>query len=351
MSLEYTILFYILILIIVIFLSIIYKKKQSKLSFVLIILILSFVAGARASTVGADTEPYRLSIEHYLLVGSQQWPYVTFSSFYGLFVRIIYFIYHNYNFLLFIEALIINYLIIKRFTDFKNNKFPIMIFCYLLIIYLKTLNLNVQYIAIAIVFYSTRYLGKNNIKYFLLTLLASLIHTSALISLIYFFVLLFFQKKKTKKQLLSIFLIALLYLIFCYYAFNILINKYKYYIMYSTSNVGIMVFVQLLFYIFTYALYKKTKNENDMNEFKTISKYYLIGILLSFSSYFIGNAGRISYYFMVFEPVYISYFIANNKIDKFIKFLSMAWIIIYSIYIIIDMKNGTRVFPYSFFWN
>lgn len=352
MSLEFTILFYILILSIVMFLSIIYKKKQSKLSFIIIVLLLSFVAGMRSNTVGIDTEPYRLSIEHYILVGSQQWPYVTFSNFYGWFVKMIYSIYHNYNFLLFIEALIINYLIIKRFTDFKDNdKFPIMLFCYLLIVYFKTFNLNVQYISIAIVFYSTRYLGKNNIKYFLLTLLASLIHTSALISLIYFFVTLFFQKKKTKKQLLGIFLLLILYLISCNYAFNILIDKYRYYITYSSSNIGLMVFVQLLFYILTYSLYKKSKNESDMIEFKTISKYYLIGILLSFSSYFVGNAGRISYYFMIFEPVYISYFITNNKIDKLFKLLAIFWIVIYSIYIIIDMKNGTRVFPYSFFWN
>ena len=350
MTVFTTVIFYCCILVICTLFANIAQKKNNKKMLFPIIIILSLVAGLRHYSVGTDTQAYMLGIENFYKVREVVWPYTSFSTGYGYFTVFIYNIYHNYNFLLVVEAFIINTLIIYRFWDFRQNgSFTFMIFAYLLIVYLRTFNLNVQYLALAVVFYATRFVDENKlIKFLICVTLASLIHKSALIGLIYFVIKWFDFKKMRKIDLLIKVVTVVIGGIFIIYAYNNLYDNYSQYISTKESSVGLMVFVQLLVYIVTMLLYKhKLKDDKS---FKTVSVYYLIGILLSFSSYLIANAGRISYYFMIFEPVFYSMIIKDEKKDKIFNVILVTWIIVYSIYVIVDGYTGSQYFPYSFFW-
>lgn len=351
MSIIQTVFFYLFILVMCLILS---KKadKTNKINYIYFIaLILAVVGGFRHFSVGYDTEPYMLGIENFFKTKKIVWPYVSFSISYGYFTSMIYYIYHNYNFLLFIEALIINFLIIIRFWDFrKESDFTFIIFLYLIIIYLRTLNLNVQYLALSIVFFATKYLDENkNLKFLFFVVLASLLHTSALIGIVFYIIKIFNIKNITKKQLLMRLIGVILVAISITYIIPIMYDRYGYYVDTKQSSMGIMVFIQFFIFIITLMFNRFLyMSSNNKEENKKIILYYLIGIIFSFSSYFIGNAGRISYYFMIFEPIFYGIVMKERK-DQLFKFFIVVWLIIYSVYVLIDTAAGTMVFPYSFF--
>ena len=337
----------------IVFIILLLSKNPNNSKNIFIILILSFFAGLRHYSVGVDTRPYMISIESFFNLGKHVWPYTSFSNFYGYFAIFVYKIWHNYNFLLFIEALIINTLIVKRFYDFKDeSSFGFMLFIYLFTIYLRTFNLNLQYLSLSIVFFATRYLGKNkNFVFLILVILASLLHTSACIGLLFYFVKWFNFKNITKNQMLIKFFAIFAGFYVFLKVYNIMYFRYLQYLN-NSSSVGIMVFVQLFIYVITLLLYKKNVLESAQDEIriKDIFKYYFIGILLSFSSYFVPNAGRIAYYFTIFEPIFYGYFMKNSKVDKVYKFLLIIWFIFYSIYVIVSGLAVTGYFPYKFCW-
>ena len=351
MTIFTTTIFYCCILCICTILANVAQKKDNKKILIPIIVILSMVAGFRHYSVGVDTEPYMLSIENFYKIHKIVSPYNTFAIGYGYFTVFIYNIYHNYNFLLLIEAFIINTLIVLRFWDFrKSSSFTFMIFSYLLIIYLKTFNLNVQYIALAIVFYATKFVeDKKYIKFFICIGISSLIHKSALIGLIYFVIKWFDFKHMTKNELLTKVFTIVIGSILIIYAYNNLYASYSKYLS-RESSIGFMCFAQLLIYVITIFLYKHKLKENSEGKFKLVAIYYLIGIILSFSSYYISNAGRIAFYFMIFEPVFYGMILKDKKNDKLFNFILICWIIFYSIYVIVDGNSNAGYLPYSFFW-
>lgn len=351
MSIVQTVFFYLFILGICLLLSRKADKNNNVKYVYLTILILALVGGLRHYSVGYDTEPYMLGIENFFKTKKIIWPYVSFSIPYGYFTSVVYHIYHNYNFLLFIEALIINFFLLRRFWDFrKASNFNFIVFLYLVIIYLRTFNLNVQYLALSIVFFATKYLDENkNFKFIILTATASLLHTSALIGVIFYIIKILNIKKITKKQLLVRFIGGILGIAGIIYAISNMYDRYSYYIGSKQSSMGLMVFLQLFVFIVTLLFNKFLyKSSNNKEENKKIALYYLIGIIFSFSYYIIGNAGRISYYFMIFEPIFYGIVIKERK-DKLFKIFLVAWFIIYAIYVLFDTAAGTMVFPYSFF--
>lgn len=215
--------------------------------------------------------------------------------------------------------------------------------------------MNVQYIALAIVFYSTRFLeNKKNVLYISIVLLASTIHTSALIGLLYYFIEWMDFKKITKNGLIIKMITAIIGGGLLIYATTMLSERYSKYLTGRESAIGLMVFAQLAVYLFSTVLYKKIKlnegNEEVRNKMSKVNLYYIIGIVLSAASYIITNAGRISYYLMIFEPVFYGIVIKDKKINNYYKIFIIIWFIIYAIYVFINTNNATGYFPFSFFW-
>lgn len=349
MTIFGTIIFYLSILFVCLFFASIAEKNNNKKLVFIIILLLTIVAGLRSVEVGFDTKPYMLSLENYYKTGMQMWPYNSFSNTYGIFVKFIYAIWHNYNFLLFIEAFIINYLIIKRFWELKEkSSFVFMIYLYLIVIYLRTFNLNLQYLAIALIFYSTRYLDKSKLKSFFFLIISSLLHTSAVIGFLYIFYEWLDFKNLTKKRFMAKMLFMGIIAVGFYLSYTMIIERYSHYFVEKESSIGLMSFAQIIVFIIIYVFSSFLYKNNDEHCIKKAPLYYFTGIIFAASSYFIGNAGRISYYFMIFEPVYYGVVIKSNKTSKYLKIFVVVWLTLYALYVLIDGLAGTKYFPYSF---
>lgn len=335
---ESTIFYLVVLFICIIFARIAQKKDNKKYLFVPIIL-LTLVLGLRSVNTGLDTLGYRTYLE---------WWFNNDLSIsrigYKLLIKLVYGLWHNYNFFLIIEGFIINYLIIFRLWDFKKDiSIDKCLFIFLITRFISILTINNQYLAIAIVFWATRYLNKSNLKFLILTVLAASIHSSGIIGIVYYIINLFINKKKLTKKNILFFILLLVGLIFAYFAIGEYYDKY-----FLTLNVdfGFMAFVQLLIYIVTSIL---IKNKSDL--MKLSSKYYLVGIILMFLSYLIPPANRIGLYFMIFEPVYFTCILDNKKVSKAIKVIIIVWFILYSVYTYTSNSSFPNNYVYSFFFN
>lgn len=184
------------------------ELKDNKLFLVLGVVALSLGAGLRNDNVGLDTYQYISAFKTNFSViwlfketGFREISRLLMNAFSG-----------NTTCLLLLYAAVTNALILYRLWDFRKDcSYSYMAFLYITLHYMNTLNIMRQYIAIAIVFFATRFLEKKGyIKFWLAVLLASVFHSSALLGLFFFFV--YYWKiapNKQKKWMLFPLLIAI----------------------------------------------------------------------------------------------------------------------------------------------
>ena len=151
--------------------------KDNKLFLVLGIITLSLGAGLRNDNVGLDTYQYISAFKTNFSViwlfketGFREISRLLMNAFSG-----------NVTCLLLLYATVTNALILYRLWDFRKDcSYSYMVFLYITLHYMNTLNIMRQYIAIAIVFFATRFLEKRGyIKFCIAILLASVFHSSA----------------------------------------------------------------------------------------------------------------------------------------------------------------------------
>src|SRR5699024_10351989 len=109
-----------------------------------------------------------------------------------------------------------NYLIVKSLWHFKDKvNFTLSTFLFFTIYYFQTYNITRQWLAIAIVFFAIKYLFSNKyIKYLLIVLVASTIHSSAIITLSFIPLHVWVTRKLSKKYKFFIFLLLFTMFIF-----------------------------------------------------------------------------------------------------------------------------------------
>ena len=333
-------------------------KTGKKYGLILAGLFLTALAGFRAYSVGVDTQPYLESIFYRFETGASDWKMTSFSTGYAVFTKCILLIWDNATLLLLVEAAITNGLILMRCWDFRRSgNLTYMVFVYLMTIYLQTMCLTCQYIAIAIVFFATRFLEKRHpIVFCICTALASCIHTSAVIGFLAIGVYLILKKAcGTIEYFLKILsfpvLLAALLL-----AYQMLSSRYSSYSS-KSSSVGFMVFAQLaiflavLAYTHLWRLNTDKTNHDDQQTYRIVILLYACGILLSASSYVISNAGRIAYYFTIMAVPY--YAICDSRIRRkntpenmVIRYVLCSWFIVYFAYVFLA-RDPIGVLHYS----
>lgn len=353
-------LYFILYIIPIIILNILAYKKKKKIFLIISILLLSLITGLRGMSVGIDTEDYYFSILNNF---PRDWQFeeIGFRFISNLLMKI----FENATIVIFIFALFTNLLIMLRFWDFKEKcNFSLMSTLYILIYMFSSMNIMRQFLAIAIIFYFTRYLEKKKYYIYIISvIIASLIHKTALLAMIYPIVYIWSSLTKNKKILVIIPLISIS-IFGMYFIIKYENNHIMNYL--STdrivNNINLTFIYRLLIFIFSYLIYKfrikivynnKKNNElknisyEDCVQFKVISVIYFIGLCFAVLGMFYDYAGRISLYCLIFEPVYWG-FIVNNGYNKFMNILI---IIVYAVYVFLVeiFMNGSGVFPY--YWN
>ena len=334
-------------------------QKKDKFSYVFVIIVcISLFSGLRGATVGSDTDNYfvyfRRIISSYgslLEIGLHSYE-IGFSSI----VKITWMITHNYQCIMLVFSFLTNYLIIKRIWDYKElNSFTYMVFLYLMLCFPASLNIMRQYLAIAILFYFSRYLGKKRGTFIFLVavILASMVHTSALIGII--FIVLYsmaYNNLSIKSIVISIF--CLIIVIVFSSVLSSYLDKYSVESTLVTHSIGAGTLLRLPPLIFFVLLLFRRKlydrDEVSYENTKYITFLYSVGVILSIFGSFYYQANRIGMYNLIFEIPFIGMICRNNRYRQ----LYTLYYFIFALFMFISKTylNGEGgIFPYVFFFD
>ena len=318
----------------------------------LVIIILSLLAGMRTINIGDDTKGY---VQIVYDMASQQNGYANFikslvvnSNIEFLYATINYIVcYFKFpiNVLYFIFELIPLIFIYKACYDNKdeNGNYILYFICFMFLFFNKSLNMCRQTISIAILIYAYKYaLNRKFFKYSFFGLIAMGFHITAII-----FIPTYFLSKiisNSKREIKRVFIVIILLLMTLKYQdiLNFIVLNLKMidtkYLYYSSSSLGIgnvplleFVFV-ILFGLMSICLYFKQKNTISTKEKMYI--YFLIITPIIYSLGIIGNfAFRFSYYFYYYIIFVIPLFknsIRNNESKKIMNLIIIMCLFIYS---------------------
>ncbi len=322
------------------------------------ILLISFLAGFRGNSVGIDTGAY---IDALVRNFPKSWQFA--ETGYRIISVFLMKIVGNPSVVLFVYALITNFLIVRRLWEIRKKcNYPFMYLLYILIFYLNTLNIMRQFIVIAVLFYFSKLLQeKKYILYTIIIVLCSFVHRSALLAILLVFIFLWNDFSKNKKIVFSlpILIISIFTVVYIGKLESATVLHY-----FSSNqaiqNLNITFFYKVFAFIASYILFltnkkivvRKSNSEQEFvdlkkdKQFKIVSELSFFGLIFSSMGMFFFIMSRFGLYYQIFELEYWGYLTQKNKN----KFFNASLILIYGIYVfaIEIIKNGSGIFPYYF---
>lgn len=326
-----------------------------------LILLLSIFAGFRNGETGVDTAHYIIRYMEPIREGAF-WSITDMSIGFKFIVWFTY-LFTNHTFIVFtVIALITNSCIILRLWDYRNkSSFLLMFIMYYGFYYLITFNLFRQFLSIAIVFYYSRYIELKRYKTYIVgVVLAIMIHNISILGfmLIPIDILLSNENLKERKirrivLLLSpIIILVISWGLLNYFDFDHYIHLLNRPGNHGSNGISIPI-KMLLGFIMYYGIRKRISyNINDcaisLAELNKIISIYFIGLLIGLTSYISYEAERLTYYFVMFEPILVSIKVKKNFQIQIIRYLYILFTI-YSLYSKLA-GGGSKIIPYTFFW-
>lgn len=256
----------------------------------------------------------------------------------------------------------INIFIWICFASFLKRYSLNLIYSFWLLLFLgyfdQTFNLLRQYMAMAILLYSYKYVVNRSFgKFVVMTFIAMSFHASAIIFILTYFIYNFKIKKTSSNIFIYLFLCAILFLL-SNYIFKLLeLTPYAGYLTSKTWGVQeevvkiapIMNFCILFIIIACYWIYNKF-NDKTLNSIFTI---VIIGSFMTILSFKFTPIGRVASYFSIFSVILLTNTIAQicNKRKRFLLY-SFFFIIFLIKYIIVAYfrPDWASVYPYKFFF-
>ncbi len=312
------------------------QKKDDRRWLLLPILLFGLVAGLRASTVGTDTAANIRAFYSCLRDGNK---FVTKEYLYYQFAALLLRIWENENFVLTVYGLIIYSLMMLRLWDFrKTTSLWLAVFLYGLFWFGGSLNGLRQHIAIAIIFYATRYLEKERyLPYILLALLATCFHISAAVSLLFILIHIGIRPEYTKIQ-------AILGIggLVCIIPLGIWgCVAYSNYLSSIELKLGLINTVRLALLLGAFGLFYRDAAEHQRTlrggvaeamPVKQVFQAALLGALIGYASFFVEFASRVGYYFRIFEVVFYGQLFYSRKKQDWKLYLLIAGLTVLGIY-------------------
>lgn len=325
--------------------------NKHKLIYVVIIL-LSLVSGFRAKTVGLDTNGYLNAIEN-IINGRLEYAYGMEWSFRYI-CYVISFVVKEPQAFLIIFSFTTNMLIVKRLWELRAYiSFTWAIFAYYSMFFMMSLNLTRQFIAIAIVFYCSKYLldGKN-VKFVLGVIVAGLFHKTAFIAILLIGLNVVNWSNMGRTQRRFFIAVTVLSPIAITYVGKILL-EYSRYLKGQELSFGFMIAVKILLLLLSIIALNQTENVDEENNIKLIrfSRITLIcGLLLTSAGYVFRFVDRIGLYFYVFESIYVgNIFKQKNTKNNLVIKIIISILFVY-IFLVNTLGNSQGQNPYLFFW-
>ena len=327
-------------------LSYIAEKKNKIFPAIAIAFILSIICGFRSITTGTDTQSYYLYFSS-IANGNTGLFEIGFEKLVYLLIKI----FHSVQIAIFIISLLTNSFLIMRLWDIREKcSFALMVFVYITLLYPQSFNIIRQYLAAALVFWAMRYLERNKyLIYVIYILIATLIHTSAIISLGILYIHIT-NNLKTNSRKRIVFVIGgfIAICMISIHMYSAIINEYGNYFSNATHaqvNLFTVLYVVIvLSYIHTIKGYSY---ETDVSHNVYYARLCLIGLLLSTIGFVMPQAGRLGLYYSIFEIPVFSMAMKDNKYSLFYRFflISMA---MYTIIVKVTINGESGIIPYEF---
>ena len=303
-----------------------------------VVLLVSLFSGFRANFVGTDTSSYPLAAIHYAIKSSS---YAVFDELMteNIYMREIgykflaYFttkLFGDFNVFLFISAMIINTGFLVFFVH-MGRKYNVRIWLiwlsYCCILFSQTLNLAKQSLAIALCLTAfVLYQNCQKKKALLLIFIAMTFHFTA-VTFLFFFVENKFDNKFFRRILLgSLLFIALggkmlLYKILTFVPYALqYTSRFLFYLERGNEDVPIvMVAYHSLFILLIALLLMRKSLKVGKDEAAKMIFIMSIGCSLLLFSSLSAQAGRMGFYFLPFNFVYVPYLLQNSKLNRIMK--------------------------------
>ena len=333
------------------------EKKNNKKMVFLLALAISLLCGLRGPQIGVDTRSY---YNYFLNVQYSGYSFGTDTGF-SFICKILLELFNKPEILILIFAIITNFLIIYRLWSFRNiASFSTMVLVYLVFQYPYTFNIIRQYLAIAIIFWASKFIEREqNWKYILCNIIATTIHASAIIGFGY---LLLIQGSKAKKKKYKIFKygLAIVVAILSVIVMHGKMGKYLVYFNNSTYFEFSLLTVYKIICVLIILAFSKanlnkkfsiTKSKEYIPLNKSIAILYLVGLLIGSMGMFFQYMNRIGFYFSVFEMPFWGQVTKsiNGPNRRFYKLLLYIIIVYYYIMTLVTNVNG--ILNYTTFFN
>lgn len=323
-------------------------KQNSRTALFAGILLLSLLAGLRASDVGIDTTFY---YEAFITdFGLRPWQFK--DEGFRLLVRITMWITNSPVVVFFLISLATNALIIIRLWEFRDSaSFSYMTFLYITLFYIGTMNTIRQYLAVAILFYATRYLEKQHYLLFIIGLvLATSIHTTAIMGIAFLFVYYWINASRNNRVYIGLTAAIVVpfvsYLVGMYEAQHI--NNY---LSDNIDNINLTFIYRVIIFMLATGLMaatdskKKSLGDNSNNSLATL--FTFASIVASSAGMFFDYMNRLGYYFAMFELQFWGMAIRRREWGW------LYWLMptVYALYTFCHelLFNGSGIFPFHLF--
>lgn len=350
------------------FLAVMAKQTRKYSYMALITLILSIIIGFRSISVGIDTPRYA-----YLYTSD----YISWLGDVGFtFITSVIQKKCDVNAFFFIISLLSCTLFVRGIWDLRDiADLPIMVLFFTCFSLFPLMNTIRQYLAVSLVFYSFRYLRNKEYFYFVAaTVIASLIHSSAILSLGFIFFSTIsewqdFSKRKKKLIILStLFLPIILYIVYLEFFAVKVHNKTDFYFTSFSIVAGAFgIFQLIIVWMTSNKLLKYIENGKTSNSksIYLILKFAKTGCVLNLIGYLYPFMNRIALPYVLFILVEFAVYwklLSDNKIinkrtlykdDQLIfTYLQLSQTVVYLYpFISILLKDGYKVMNYGmFFW-
>jgi len=337
-------------------------KKNVKFFIFMIILTLTLVSGLRNQLVGIDTQGYVNLISRLRDGYRPRLNNITEQGFI-LLSYILVNISSGYTLALMVYSLVISALIILRLYDYRDKiSFTWAVFIYYMLFYFSSFNTIRQWMATAVIFYGTRYIGNNTksiIRFLIFVVIAITLHTTSIFAILFIPLYFFALPSKNRGEQIRKLIIVLLTALAGAFIYSFIIGRYRIYINAAVYGDISWVNIVLLLFACFILLYDNNwkiviRKGSGSTECDTVSgiRYetmsFLLGIALALMVFLTRYADRLSEYFLLFEIVFFSYYIKKEKT----RTVTMIFVLLLCVFIRVSsfLSSGYGEVPYIPFW-
>ena len=292
-----------------------YKNKNKILEKVLLLLSFAIALFPMGLRYGIGTDYFYTYLPHFYGIanGTMEFSEVAFN----LINKIIYNLTGDYRVLFFVTSMIFLYFIYRGIYENSNNLFLSVMLIFLGQSYFYSMNIVRQAIAMSIIFYAFKYIKDDKkISYIVLCIVASFIHSSAVLMIPFLFI---FNMNLSNRKKIIIVLILLIFEPIIGDIVKVIIEHTPYAWYYSSRyNTGDTSFVLIAtnIIIFLLNVFYSSKEKVEDREFKILSNINFIGICIMILSSSIPLVNRLVRYFTMFQILLIPKIFEKEKNQK-----------------------------------